>query len=78
MKAEIGKCYVHYKNGNLYTVVAIGRFEANPKEEYVVYRAEYDSLDYGNNATWIRLRGVFEESVEHNGKTMQRFTRVEV
>lgn len=78
MKAEVGKSYMHYKNGNVYTVVAIGRLENNPEEEYVVYRADYDSPDYGNNATWIRLRSGFEESVAHDDKVVPRFTRIDV
>ena len=78
MKAEVGKNYVHYKNGNVYTVVAIGRLENNPTEEYVVYRADYDSLDYGNNATWIRPRNVFEEEVTYNDKVVPRFKRIEL
>lgn len=77
MKAEVGKSYVHYKHGNAYTVVAIARMEAEPDEEYVVYRAEYDSADYGDNATWIRPRAVFEEKVLHNGVLTHRFTRTD-
>ena len=74
MKAEVGNMYVHYKNGNIYTVVALGRLENNPEEEYVVYRAEYGSSDYGNNATWIRPRNSFEDEVNYNGVLMHRFT----
>ena len=77
MKAEVGNRYVHYKNGNTYVVIAIGRLESNPIKEYVVYRAEYDSLDYGNNATWIRARDNFEDEVYYNGVRMHRFTALE-
>jgi hypothetical protein len=77
MKAEIGKTYVHYKNKNVYTVVAIGRLERNPDERYVVYRAGYVSDDHGDNATWIRPQAEFEEEVTVDGKTFPRFTRVD-
>jgi hypothetical protein len=78
MKAEVGKNYTHYKNGNVYTVIAIGRLEENPVEEYVVYSAGYDASAAGNSATWIRLRSVFEEEVTHNGVPMHRFTRTDM
>ncbi len=77
MKAEVGTMYVHYKNGNMYTIVAIGRLESSPEEEYVVYRAEYNSPDFGNNATWIRARNSFEDEVIYNGVRMHRFTVIE-
>ena len=77
MKAEIGKNYTHYKNGNVYTVIAIGRLEDKPDEEYVVYSAGYDASAVGNNATWIRLRSVFEEEIDHNGVLTHRFTRID-
>jgi len=77
MKAYIGKSYAHYKNRNVYTVVAIGRLESDPEEEYIVYRAEYNSPDYGENATWIRPRSVFEEEVLYEGKTVPRFSYIE-
>jgi len=78
MKAEIGKTYVHYKNKNVYTIVAIGRLERNPDEQYVVYRAGYVSDDHGDNATWIRPVDEFEEEVTVDGETLPRFTRVDL
>ena len=78
MKAEVGKNYIHYKNGNVYTVVALGRLEDKPEEEYVVYSAGYEGTIKGNNATWIRLRKVFEEEVQHDGVLMHRFTRTDI
>lgn len=78
MKAEVGKNYTHYKNGNVYTVIAIGRLEDKPNEEYVVYSAGYEPSAAGNSATWIRLRSVFEEEVMQNGVSMHRFTRIDI
>lgn len=80
MEAKVGKKYRHYKNGRGYTVLAIGRLESNPDEECVVYRAEYDSEDFGKHAVWIRPRVAFEELIEVEGvegKLVPRFTEVE-
>lgn len=77
MKAEIGKSYVHYKNKNVYTVVAIGRLERNPDEQFVVYRAGYASDDCGDNATWIRPQSEFEGEVTVDSRARERFTRTD-
>ena len=42
-------------------------------EELVVYRALYDSMEFGNNALWVRPKAMFLEAVEHDGKTQPRF-----
>lgn len=76
MKAEVGKRYRHYKNGKEYTVIAIGRLESNPSTECVVYRAEYDSPDFGKNPVWIRARTQFEEIIVIDGIEKQRFSEV--
>jgi hypothetical protein len=72
MKAEIGKRYRHWK-GNEYTVLAIARLESDPLKEYVVYRAEYESPDFGEGSVWLRERSVFEEQIETEGKMVERF-----
>lgn len=78
MKAESGKQYSHYKHPELlYTILVIGRLEADPKIECVVYRAEYDSPDFKKGTVWIRPRAMFEENVEHEGKLVPRFSVVE-
>lgn len=73
MKAEIGKRYRHYKNGREYTVLHIGR-HTETLEEVVVYRAEYTSSDFGASAIWVRPRAMFEGTIEHEGRVVQRFT----
>ncbi|MFT7507259.1 MAG: hypothetical protein ACI92I_000402 [Acidimicrobiales bacterium] len=74
MNAEIGKVYKHYKNEKEYTVIAVGYFtESNPLLECVVYRAEYNTDDLGENPVFIRPRDMFEETIDVDGKVMDRF-----
>ena len=63
--------YQHFK-GNLYEVLGVGR---NPetKEEVVIYRALYESKEFGKNAFWVRPKKDFQEVVEHQGKLIPRF-----
>lgn len=76
MKAEKGKRYRHYK-GKEYTVLAVGR-HTETLEEFVVYRAEYVSDDYGEGAIWIRPRAMFEEMLTlSDGVMIDRFTRID-
>lgn len=75
MKAEIGKQYRHYKNGHTYTVLALAR-HSETLEELVVYRAEYESPDFGFGAVWARPRAMFEECVTHGGMLVPRFTLI--
>lgn len=74
-EAEVGKRYRHYK-GYEYTVLAIGRSE-DTLEEQVVYRAEYTTEDFGPDAIWIRPRVLFEGTVNVDGRTVERFSRLD-
>ncbi len=74
MKAEVGKRYRHYK-GYEYTVIALARMEES-LEEVVVYRAEYETDDFGEGAIWVRSRLLFEGKVNLNGKTIDRFSQI--
>jgi hypothetical protein len=71
----IGGTYRHYK-GELYTVLAVARNEANPEEQVVVYRAEYESPDFGVGQVWIRKLERFLEMVEVDGKETPCFEHV--
>lgn len=62
--------YRHFK-GNEYEVLAIAR-HSETLEEMVVYRALY-----GEGGVWVRPASMWEETVEHNGQTVARFTRCE-
>ena len=66
---KLGK-YRHFK-GNEYEVIAIAK-DSETLEELVVYRALY-----GEGEVWVRNKANFEEIVEHDGKRMRRFTRID-
>ncbi len=70
---KLGK-YTHYRGG-LYEVVAVGRMEAT-LEEVVVYRALYDTKDFGPNPVWVRPVVSFLETVTVDGVVQPRFTYV--
>ena len=59
--------YRHFKGGR-YEVIAIAK-HSETLEEMVVYRALY-----GDGGVWVRPASMWEETVERDGKTYQRFT----
>ena len=63
------KCgrYRHFK-GNEYEVLGLAR-HSETLEEMVVYRALY-----GDGGLWVRPARMWNESVEHEGNTVRRFT----
>ena len=65
----VGK-YRHFK-GNEYEVISIAR-HSETTEPMVVYRALYG--DYG---VWVRPAEMWNETVERDGKTYQRFERID-
>lgn len=67
---KLGK-YKHYK-GNLYEVIGLGR-HSETLEELVIYKALYESEDFGKYAIWVRPKKMFEETVKINGKSVKRF-----
>jgi hypothetical protein len=67
---RLGK-YRHFK-GKEHEVLGIAR-NSETLEEFVVYKALYDSLDFGKNALWLRPKSMFLETVEKDGKTVKRF-----
>ena len=72
MKEKISPgIYKHYK-GNLYEVIGLAH-HSETLEELVVYRALYDSPEFGPNAIWVRPAEMFLEEVEFEGKKVPRF-----
>ena len=61
--------YRHFK-GNEYEVIGTAR-HSETLEEMVVYRALY-----GDGALWVRPAAMWNETVERDGVTYQRFTRI--
>lgn len=62
--------YRHYKD-QLYEVIGIAR-HSETEEEHVVYRPMY-----GARELWIRPLTMFTETIEVDGKQMQRFVPVD-
>jgi hypothetical protein len=68
---ELG-LYKHYK-GNIYEVVGIAK-HSETLEEMVVYKATYQKE--GENL-WVRAKSMFLESVEIEGLSVKRFSKIE-
>jgi len=67
---KLGK-YEHYK-GKQYEVICLVR-HSETLEELVIYKALYDSEEFGNNSLWARPKKMFSEMVNINGKEIPRF-----
>ena len=63
---KLGK-YRHFK-GNEYEVIAIAK-HSETTEDYVVYKALY-----GDGGMWVRPASMWNETVERDGVTYNRFT----
>lgn len=59
----------HYKGG-IYDFVCAAKLESNPETVMIVYTAADGSF-------WTRPEKVFFEIIEHDGKSMQRFTAID-
>lgn len=73
MAIETG-LYKHYK-GNLYEVIGIAH-HSETIEELVVYKALYDTPDFGYGAIWVRPLSMFNEVVVVDGREVKRFEKV--
>ena len=62
--------YRHFK-GNEYEVLGVAK-HSETLEEMVVYRALY-----GEHGLWVRPASMWNETVERDGRTYRRFTRIE-
>ena len=70
-KVTVGAAYYHYKsNDKVYKVVGLGFLETS-NELCVIYTAQY-----GMGLTFIRLLSVWLETLDWNGKIVQRFTKL--
>ena len=67
---RLGK-YRHFK-GKLYEVIGVAR-HSETLEELVVYRALYESKEFGKKALWVRPKKMFLEKVVVEGKKLPRF-----
>lgn len=65
---KLGK-YRHFK-GNEYEALYIAK-HSETQEAMVVYRALY-----GNGEVWVRPAAMWNQTVERDGKSFQRFTYI--
>ena len=70
---NLGK-YQHYK-GNFYEAIGIAH-DSETLAELVVYRALYNSEDFGDNALWVRPKAEFFGTVTVDGEEVPRFRPV--
>lgn len=62
--------YRHFK-GNEYEVIGMAK-HSETLESMVVYRPLY-----GEGGLWVRPAAMWNETVERDGKTYRRFTRID-
>lgn len=67
--------YRHYK-GSMYEVVGVAR-HSETREPLVIYKALYDSVEFGHNALWARPLSLFLEKVTVGDNTVPRFELIE-
>jgi len=58
----------------LYEVISIA-YHSETLEELVVYKALYDTPDFGYGAIWVRPLVMFEEVVVFDGREVKRFDK---
>ena len=60
----------------MYEVVGVAK-HSETLEDLVVYRALYESAEFGNNALRVRPLKMFQEKVVVDGKEVERFTKID-
>jgi len=74
MKIKIGGNYKHYKNHNLYKVIAIAK-DCESLQDIVVYEALYP---HPLSRVWVRPYHEWTEGVTNEkGETVPRFSLIE-
>lgn len=73
-QVPVGSQFLHYK-GMRYVILSIGR-HSESEDLHVVYQALYADEEFGDGAIWIRPLGMFLQTIEIEGKTIPRFTRI--
>jgi hypothetical protein len=70
MNIKTGK-YLHYK-GKEYEVIGLAK-HSETLEDLVVYKALYNSEEFGENVLWVRPATMFLEKVLIEGREISRF-----
>ncbi len=63
--------YQHFK-GNYYQVIGIGH-HSETLEPVVIYKALYETKEFGKHALWVRPLSLFLEEVIVHGQKVPRF-----
>lgn len=66
--------YRHFKGGEVEVLYIAHHSES--LEEMVVYQSLYDNKTFGKGSVWVRPVSMFMETVENDGKTMERFSKI--
>lgn len=64
--------YIHTKSGREYEVLGVAH-HSEDLSELVVYKALYESEEFGPEALWVRPKAMFEEEVLIDGEMKPRF-----
>lgn len=73
---KIGDKYRHYKNKNhIYEIIGIAK-HSETLEELVVYKALYESEEFGKDSIWARPKEMFLGNVIVSGKEIKRFEKI--
>ena len=71
-----GSKYTHYKHKEqFYEIIGIG-IHSETLEEMVIYRALYNSPEWGENRIWVRPISMFFDYKDIDGQKVPRFTKV--
>ena len=72
---KLGK-YRHYK-GKEYEVLGVGN-HSETLEKLVIYRALYDSEEFGSKAIWARPYEIFMDTKNIDGREVKRFEYIRI
>ena len=70
-KVKVGAIYKHYKTGNLYQVITVGK-HSESLEDIVVYKALYEAKDFPYGQMWCRPLSIWQEKIDGE----DRFERI--
>lgn len=72
---EIGAIYKHYKSDHTYQLIGIAR-HSETQEEMVVYKALFESPEFGKDCLWVRPKLMFQENVIVDKLEVERFKKI--
>ena len=72
---KINGIYQHFK-GHKYKVIGVAK-DSETLEEMVVYEYLEEDDEYKRGQLWVRLKQMFLEEIERDGKKMERFKLIQ-